>query len=240
MKGINLLIGFLIISFSSYANSVNFLRRDIASYDEETLRNSLSEECRTEYENSEYLKCTPALTLTNYKDSCTEFKSEKCQNFFKDPLKYYPICKNSPNFAELYQPMIIKTILQTYDVLCQTDENDELCPFSLNLMKSSNGNGVWKDQCKSKKCTESLLKVYKNISLEQYGAIEDSSYTTGSYSYQELEAKKELVSLLESKECQDLHITDSNINSSSDSITIKISNILLINLSLLLVLSIFY
>ncbi|ORX41422.1 hypothetical protein BCR36DRAFT_588056 [Piromyces finnis] len=229
MRIINLFI-ILIVSVSSYANSVKFLRRDVTANNEELLKINLSEECRMEYENSEYIKCSPSITLTNYKDTCSDFKSEKCQNFYKDPLKYYPICKDSPIFAEIYQPTMIKTILQTYDTLCQTDENGELCPFSLHLMTNNSGGAdVLNAQCKSKKCTESLIKVYKDVSIDQYATLESSSQTTGSFTYEDISAKNELISMLESNECQSLHST-------SDTTTVKTNTTLLVLLSLLLLL----
>ncbi|KAG4097858.1 hypothetical protein H8356DRAFT_1349014 [Neocallimastix lanati (nom. inval.)] len=35
--------------------------------------------------------------------------------------------------------------------------------------------------CISKKCTESLIKLLKDIDASQYGAYEDSSFSIGSY-----------------------------------------------------------
>jgi len=152
MRIINLFI-VLIFFITSYAHSINILRRDVTLSDEETFWNSISEECRKEYENSEYMKCNPTINIINYKDACTDIKSESCQNFYNDPLKYYPICKDIPKFSELFHPNLIKSLLQTYSILCQTDENGDLCPFSLSLMTNSDNNDVLNDQCKSKICT---------------------------------------------------------------------------------------
>jgi len=235
MKIITLLF-ILVVSASSFANPINFFRKSVSIDSEETFKSSLSEECRIEYENSEYNICMPVITFTNYKDTCANIKTEKCQNFYNDPLKYYPICKDIPKFTELYEPNIIKTALQSYDVFCQTNENGDLCPYSLSLMTKVGDSTVLQDQCKSKKCTESLLKVYKDINLDQYASLENSSYSTGSYSPQELNAKNNLISILESDECKSLHVenTANATNDTSNTITIKANKILLILLSLLL------
>jgi len=80
-------------------------------------------------------------------------------------LKFYPICKDSPIFVEIHQPVMIKSFLQTLEVYCQTDENDDICPVSLNLITRSKDSNALLDQCKSKKCTESLVKIYKDVDL---------------------------------------------------------------------------
>jgi len=255
MKIITLLI-LLIFSVVSYANDINFLKllkRNVV-YDEEVFINSLSKECKNEYKNSEYNVCMPEINLSNYKNACSDINTEKCQSFYKDPLKYYPICKDIPEFNELYQQNIMITLKQSLDVACQTDENDDICPFSLYLvLKTSNDNSVdddtnnidvLLDQCGSKKCTESLIKVYKDLKIDQYTALENSSYTTGSYTYQEINTKNDIISILESEECQSLHDTGDDTNNDtadntnddkSGSTTIKINYLLIILFSLLLI-----
>jgi len=211
MKYITLLL-VLIVTTLSYANSIIFsklIKRNV-SFDEESFLNSLSKECREEYENSEYYKdCEPSLDLSNYKTICSNVKSEKCQNYFKDPLKYYPTCKENPVFEKMYQPIMIKSIIQSYDIACQTDENGNLCPFSSRLVSKQNGSGVLQEQCKSKKCTESLLEIVKDFNVEQFGALEEQSYTTGSYSFDELNTMKDIASILESAECKSSHVITS-------------------------------
>ncbi|ORX41569.1 hypothetical protein BCR36DRAFT_375194 [Piromyces finnis] len=211
MKTVTLLV-FLSFSVLIYANSINFLKllkRDVA-FDGDTFKNSISEECLNEYKNSEYNECLPTITLDNFKGECLKIQNEKCQKFYEDPLKYYPICGNFPAFKELYQPNMIKSLLQGYDIYCQTNENGDLCPFSIN--------------------------VYKEISKDQYTAYENSSFTSGNYSDQDLNELNHIISTLESEQCKSSHV--SNDNETSDSISIKINNILLISLSLLLL--IFY
>ncbi|ORX71749.1 hypothetical protein BCR32DRAFT_305342 [Anaeromyces robustus] len=234
MKLIILLL-ILTISISTYANTVNFLKllkRDV-SYDEEEFLNSLGEECRTDYENSDYYnKCIPEITLENYKTSCSDVVSEKCQKFYDDPLKFFPKCKDISVFKEFHHPVIMKTIQQTNDVYCQTNEEGKLCPYSLSLMTESNGLKALEDQCKSKKCTESLLKIFKDIDIDQYTVYESASYTTGSYTYNDINIVNEYISILESNTCKAEHVT-------SDAINMKSNNILLTLLLLLLLLYIY-
>jgi len=231
MKLIYLLLT-LTISTLSFANSINFLKlikRDV-TYDEEAFLNNLSEECRTEYENSEYNnKCMPDITLVNYNNSCSDVDSEKCKTFFSDPLKCFPSCQNIPEFKELFQPAIMKTYQQSNKVFCQTNEKGELCPYSLSMMTKGGGINVLLDQCKSKKCTESLLEIFKDISIDQFTVFENSTYTTGNFNYNELNLVNQYISILESKKCQYLHVT-------SDASHININTSLLISLVILLLL----
>jgi len=120
---------------------------------------------------------------------------------------------------------------QSLDIKCQINENGNLCPFSIYLITDSDAVDVLKDQCESKKCTESLFSVYKYLNMDQYAAYENSSYTSGSYTYQELNTKKSIISRLESKECQSLHTSNS-----SSTIAIKTNNFLSIVFSLILLL----
>jgi len=216
-----------ILSFAKSLNVLNMLKREV-SYNEETFKNNLGKECDEEYENSEYNECFPSgITLGNYKKACSLINSEKCQNYFKDPLSYHPICKNSPVFSELFQPNNIKTLLQSFEIICQTDEKNELCPYSIYSITKTGSDKVLHDQCKSKKCTESLIKVLKELSIDQLASIESSSFTDGSYTYDELNSKNTVISKLESDQCKSLHAT-------SGAVTIKINYVLLLSLSLVL------
>jgi len=268
MKVIILLV-FLIFSILSYANDVDFLKllkRNI-SFNLDNFEDNISKECENEYKNSEYFKCFPEteINLSNYKNVCSDINSEKCQIFYKDPLKYYPICKEIPAFNELYQPNIIKTIQQYLEFMCLTDEDDNLCPYSLYLItkqnnKNDNNNNnesdkneiidVFFDQCESKKCTESMIEFFENMSIDQYAAFENSTFSTGSFTYQELNAKNNMIDLLESDECYYLHSPNDDTgeddtgddndadDDTSGGISIKTNYLLIILYSLLLILSV--
>ncbi|OUM58883.1 hypothetical protein PIROE2DRAFT_15758 [Piromyces sp. E2] len=179
-----------------------------------------------EYENSKYNKCMPGLDLTNYKESCSDIESEECQDFYRDTLKYYPICKDLPDFREVFQPLVMELMLQGYESSCLTNEEGDLCPFSIFFMTDSqNTLDALHDQCQSKKCTDSLIKIYKDKNIDQYVAFENLPFSTGSFTYQELKAKDNILSVLESDECQSSHVT-------SNAITIATNNIFLIILIL--------
>jgi len=216
MKFIDLLLS-LTISTLFFANSINFLKlikRDVI-YNEEAFLNNLSKECRTEYEISEYYnKCMSDITLVNYKNSFSDTESEKCKIFFSDPLKYFPSCQNIPEFKEIFHPAINKTYQQSNKIFCQTNEEGELCPYSLSMMTKGGSINVLLDQCKSKKCTESLLEIFNNISIDQFTVFENSTYTTGNFNYNELNLVNQYISILESKKSQYLHVTSnaSHIN----------------------------
>jgi len=47
----------------------------------------MSAECIEEEKNSEYSKCLPEMSINNYKQSCLDINSEKCQNFYNDSDK---------------------------------------------------------------------------------------------------------------------------------------------------------
>jgi len=104
MKSINLILVLFFIALSC-ANSIinpSIFKRD----------NPLTEKCMNENENSEYSnECLPVITLSNYKEACSNVKTEKCETFYKDPLKYYPICSKETAFAEILQPAIVKDLV---------------------------------------------------------------------------------------------------------------------------------
>lgn len=231
MKLIILLL-VLTVSTLSYANSINFskLIKRAVTFDEEAFMNNLSEECINEFDNSEYnIECMPEFTISNYKQVCQQIKSEKCQKFYNDPdkSKYYPICSKIPQYNEVFNPLVFKSAIQGLQLKCQFDENGELCPFSLYSITKTGADEVLDDTCKSSKCTEELLGVYKDTNIDQLAALEDTSFATGNLTYEELSVSKYIVSELESEKCQSQHAT-------SNASYIKTNTSLLISLLLLL------
>jgi len=112
------------------------------------------------------------------------------------------------------------------------DEKDNLCPYSLYAITQSCGKDAITDTYKSKKYTESLLNILKDVNLaDTFGAYEDLSFNNnaGSASYDDLNSANKVISKLESDECKSSHAT-------SDAITNKVNQFLLISLSLLLLL----
>jgi len=236
MKIFSLLFVLIVFIFSN-VNCTNFsdvLENEI-TINTEKLNNSLSSECVEEEKNSEYKVCTPEITLGNYKESCSNFKSEKCQKFYSDPdiSKYYPICSKNPLYNEYLQPIMIKTIKQELELQCLTDENGDMCPFALYVIQHE-GNNVIYDNCKSKKCTESLHEIYKNMNIDQFAAFENLTTSNEKFSYRQINSIKQVVEILESDKCKNLYL-----QYSSGIIKNNINNISLIMLMLLSLL-IFY
>jgi len=123
---------------------------------------------------------------------------------------------------------------QSYDLICQTDEEGNLCPFSIHTITKTEGIEVLYDQCKSKKCTDALINTYKNVDLDQLLAFEELSSTSGNVSYNELNSMKNIVAVLESNTCKEVQA-----KATSDAITTANNNSLIILLCFLLILLIY-
>ncbi|ORX86655.1 hypothetical protein BCR32DRAFT_324855 [Anaeromyces robustus] len=222
----------LLVVITSKAYGVN-IKRNISL--DSNFSEKLSEECIKEQENAENTECMEFITLSNYKQVCSNYKSEKCQKFYNDPLSYFPLCKNDPIIKELYQPIGMETLQHMYDLECQKDEDGNLCPMSLSFITSSPSHDVINDTCKSKLCTDSIIEICKKFNIEQFSYYENLPNTSGNFTYEELNAFKNIAKMLESDKCKALHVT----NDTSNAINIKSSNILLITLTLLLLLFIY-
>jgi len=226
---------FLIVFIFSYVNCSIFsdsLSNDFV-IDIEKLTNSLSNDCIEEEKNSEYSLCVPKVTLGNYKQSCENIKSEKCQKFYSDSnkSKYFPICSKNPLYNEYLQPFVMEYIVNTLELKCITDENDDLCPVAIYSITNTGEDDIFDDNCKSKQCTELLKNYYEKITIDQIGTLDSISTITTNITYDDIIDRKEIIPILESDDCVSKQI--------SDAISIKVSNILLITLSLLLLLFIY-
>jgi len=218
----------LIISIFSLANCTTYsdvLKHKI-EIDTDKLTNSLSNECIEEDKNSEYSICIPEITLSNYKESCINVKSEKCQKFYNDidKSKYYPICSKNPLYNEYLQIQIIKYIKRVLEIQCLIDENNELCPLALcDIQGGAFLSDPLSKNCRSKQCTDKLIEIYKDLNLDQYAALENLSTSNVKYSYNTLTSIKDSISYVNSNTCKKLHKTN---NSTSSAMTIKFNNIL--------------
>jgi len=61
----------------------------------------------------------------------------------------------------------METVKLSFELKCQTDEEGNLCPFALSAILKGDGSTVLDDTCKSKICTDSTIKVYQSVNLEQ-------------------------------------------------------------------------
>jgi len=217
-----------IISNVNSNNVLSLFKRD----DSISTEYSSNKECLEERRNSKYFyKCIiPDINLSNYKEICLNITSEICQSFYNDsnPLQYFPICSPFAEFNQLFKPGIFQYIVNDFNSYCQTDENGETCPLSLFKLtltdETTSSSTLLNDTCHSKKCTDSYIEYLKIKLLYRDDFIKNSN---NQYSYDQLIAPKKVISQLESAECKSAHTT-------SDAITTKINQFLLITLSLLL------
>jgi len=219
------LINFMFIN----TYNVNINRRRNPTFDNDKFYDGLSDICIEEQDNSEYNECMENLNMDNYKQVCSNFKSEKCQKFFNNPLDYFPICKNDPIIREFYQPAIIDYFKISYELICIYDENNNLCPFGLSVITKSGADKFIKETCKSKICTNSTIKICKKMTKDILLAYENSPFTIGKYTNNELNSYKKIIEVLESKECK-----IKNVTSKANSIYINKILLLLLNIILLL------
>jgi hypothetical protein len=130
----------------------------------------------------------------------------------------------------------METVKLSFELKCQTDEEGNLCPFALSAILKGDGSTVLDDTCKSKICTDSTIKVYQSVNLEQISAYENLSSTSGRYSYDEINSFKRLVKMLESDECRSQHVTNvSNVTSNASYININSSLLIFLILLLLII-----
>ncbi|KAG4087562.1 hypothetical protein H8356DRAFT_1370578 [Neocallimastix lanati (nom. inval.)] len=222
----NIIKFYLILLFfiTSNANSILLKRNSI------DIKHHVfdSEECNNELKNSEiFNECMPSITLGNYKQKCNYISSKKCQDFYNDSgkSKYFPICNRDTVFNEILQPIIFTGSVKNLYNQCFTDEQNNLCPYSIYV--TTGGNEVLNDTCKSEKCTNILVDHVKKVNLDQLAAYENLSFSNNrKFTYQETKAFKEIVSMLESDRCKSMHIT-------SNGYTIKVNSNLLYILFLL-------
>jgi len=207
--------------------------------DTNKLTKSLSKECIEEDKNSEYSICVPKITLSNYKESCKNVKSEKCQTFYNDPdkSKYYPKCSTNPLYNEYLQPQVINYIKNELEMQCLTDENQELCPVALyEIQSKSIFSDPLYDNCSSKQCTDELIEIYKELHMDQYAALESISTSKTKFSYSTLTSIKDSISYVNSDNCKKLHKTSMESNIENNAIANKFNSIFSTILIILLLL----
>jgi len=215
---------YLIIVSSCNVYSINVKRG--VTFNEDLFNEGLSEACIEELNNSEYTECMDEVTKTNFKQLCSSFKSEKCQNFYNNPLNYLPNCKNEPTIKEYYQPINIEYMTIIKELTCLTDEEDNLCPLGIFVISEDYDYDFIKDTCKSKICADSFIKVAKKIKIDHLLTYENLSFTEGAFNYHELNSYNNVVKKLESDDCRFLQNTSLQITSDAD--TIKKSSVILI------------
>jgi len=163
-------------SFSLYNNLSRFSKRD---------ETGISSECLNEIQTSkDYLECYgPKITMSNHKEICNAFDSEKCQKILNDPYIALPKCKEDQFFAEnVLTPIAIKLNIHTAQLVCSYDSNGNLCPAAETVINGLTINEqVIDNTCKSKKCSDGVRQylefMVNNIEeLESGGNVKSKGF----------------------------------------------------------------
>jgi len=64
--------------------------------------------------------------MGNYKQTCSDIKAEKCQNFYNTTSKYLPICSEDYQFSEILHRIVFKDLVNELYTKCLTDEEGNL------------------------------------------------------------------------------------------------------------------
>jgi len=141
-------------------------------------------ECKKQQED--YSECIDAFNsmVSNGQGNFEIFCSKKCKKFFNDPKKATPDCYDNSESLQ----KILDSIKELSDMNCATDGGGNFCPNTQALIDQNyvstleEGMDIAKKTCKSKYCTDALIKIHQSINLE--------------YS-------KDVITFLNSKECRD-------------------------------------
>ncbi|ORX48069.1 hypothetical protein BCR32DRAFT_250618 [Anaeromyces robustus] len=152
MKSIILFFS-LIIVVNALSNA--FYKREIYDGDDEfmAIYTNTSEECKKELEKKNDIDiCVPSVDnlAENYKESCPIFKSDKCQNVYKDIMSAIPSCKNDPKVVDYF-----------------TNELMKVKSFPKKIVN---------DSCHSKVCSDGLIEYFENLTAYAKSINEDEVY----------------------------------------------------------------
>ncbi len=229
MKFFNYCIALLFSSnVLSYTLVGKHFKRDVTINANQYDFSKLTENCTNDLKNfKQYYDCTGLVNITrnNFKDICKTFNSKKCQNVLKDPMSYIPNCKEYSLIKEMFSETAVNMRKAEMDVICNTDENGNLCPVGeifvdYNKNHTETRNAV-RNSCKSKKCNDVIIQALPKFLINTKKA-ENLSITKGQVDKKIDENVNEWINFLKSNECTDVY---KNINSGAT--TFKINNVLL-------------
>jgi len=107
---------------------------------------------------------------------------------------------------------------------CLMDKNNELCPFALcDIQGRELFSDTIYDNCSSKKCTDELIEIYKELKMDQF-EVERISTSSTKFSYCTLSSIKDSISYVNSDKCKKLHKTNIKYNTVSNAVTAKFKN----------------
>lgn len=195
----------------------------------------LAEKCSQDLNNfKNYYDCTGFANITreNFRDVCITFNSQKCQEVLKDPMSFIPNCKESLVISEIFSDVAIDMRKAEMNVICNTDENDQLCPVAEIFIDYNKNHTETKNairmSCKSKKCINIMIDVLP-IFLSDTKKAESLTITEGEVDADIDKNVDEWVDFLKSSKCRNQYSI-----SNASSIKIKLSGILILILSLIL------
>lgn len=183
-------LSMLLLVTSALSNHLfgrNLVKRDIFNVNLNTL--DKSKECSNDI-NGEYKDCLVLFRYreysNNFNEVCNIVYSEKCQEFYEDPLVFIPNCQESEEVVNALDNSIINVCLSRVSSGCETDENGNLCPIAKSFADIDKGKSfyygaLFAETCKSKKCTDALINALKG-ELEYANDIEELSLNNGTAS----------------------------------------------------------
>lgn len=196
---------------------------------------NISLECRNDIsKSSEYKECSDIkFTKADYDYLCSNLNSQKCQNFYKDPLSYIPNCKNDQEIVDLLSKPMMETNKASISFMCTKDSEGNICPAAEASLNGKNIDAeAINETCKSKECIKGLSEMLK-ATVKNIDAIELLSISTGKAGT----TKKIFSALLTSLESEQCVSQSEDVDTSSDSLNLgpifMIALILLISFFLL-------
>jgi len=183
-------------------------------------------DCQNELDNSvEYQECfKPTITSENYKTLCNTLTSNKCQQFYLFPMSYLPKCTHNLEVVELLSPSMMSNTISSVKLICQTDEQGNLCPIAEDLLENQSiKEKSIKKSCRSKNCINSAIEMYSSLQ-RNLDNLENLSITTGINDNKSENNIITIMDYLKSEKCQ---------NYESSAFSLKVGASLLITLGLL-------
>ncbi|OUM67721.1 hypothetical protein PIROE2DRAFT_4794 [Piromyces sp. E2] len=210
--------------------------------------NKLIKECRDDLDKTGiFIECTSVknYNMNNYEEMCKNRSSPSCVKFFEDPLAEAPNCKND----QIYNNFIAVTRdynpKENYNCLRITD--NKLCPTVIQTFETGSFHDeAVKETCKSKACTEGLIKQFessiKNAEINNNLFNTDEGSNNIATLEEQINVYKTFIELLKSPQCTAQAVDDlaqssyivAEAEEKSSTYNIKTTSVLFTTLSLLL------
>jgi len=220
----------------------------IAADEKDPLYEKFTKECQEDLDKTGiYSDCIDSrgFNLTTFEDRCKVITSQKCVKFGENPLADLPKCTNDPVFTEYANSL--KGHDPKKNIYCLRSAEGKLCPtVNAEITNGSFTDDDVSETCKSKACTEGLIKTFE-LSIQN----SESTYKLNSLVDEKIEGRiitveesnkaiQYFIDLLKSSNCtsqaKDDTATTTYIVADEKSCanSIKISSILFTTLSLAL------